>query len=304
MDTTRPLDDVTVRTRFHCVGLIVAGCLMAGAAARGQDAAPIHDVELQPLIAQVERVAQSLEILGAPLTPEIRAKLDAAIASPKSAAAIAGIQQALDPLCLVRVEVNPESRVKAFPGAAAPRLVEQGWRVFLVKVQNEAGVTAPLACRSPNAAPLQEASHGDSEPKQTITPGNVRDRWLDVSVYDGQPLGERLSGLGLEYRIVELYSRDRGRREAKLALDVGQGTQELGFRNEVNLLFECEPSVDVRLEVVDDDGRPTTGQFTFRDPQGRVYPARSRRLGPTSSFTTRCTAPTANRCGCRWASTQ
>jgi hypothetical protein len=284
MLTTRPQNKVTIDGPFRFVGAMVVVCMMEGTVARGQDATPIHDVDVQPLIAQVERVAQSLDNLGAPLTPEVRAKLDAAFASPKSADAIAGIQQALDPLCLVRVEINPESRVKAFVGAAAPRLVEQGWRVFLVKVQNEAGVTAPLACRSPNAAPLQEASDGDPEPKQTITTRDVRDRWLDLSLYEDQPLGERLSGLRLEYRIIELYSRDRGRREAKLALDVGQGTQELGFRNEVNLLFECEPSVDVRLEVVDDDGQPTTGQFTFRDPLGRVYPARSRRLAPDFFF--------------------
>jgi hypothetical protein len=52
----------------------------------------------------------------------------------------------------------------------------------------------------------------------------------------------------------------------------------------VNLLFECEPSVDVKLEVVDDDGQPTTGQFVFRDERGRVYPARSRRLAPDFFF--------------------
>ena len=42
-----------------------------------------------------------------------------------------------------------------------------------------------------------------------------------------------LSGLVLEYRIVQLYSRDPGQREATLTFDVGQGTQDLGYRNEV-----------------------------------------------------------------------
>ena len=68
-------------------------------------------------------------------------------------------------------------------------------------------------------------------------------------MFDKQPLNETLSGLALEYRIVELYSRDAGKREAKLAFDVGQGTQDLGFRNEVNVLFDCEPAVEVTLDV-------------------------------------------------------
>lgn len=263
------------------VGVFLAGSHVA---ARGEDAALVTGVELQPLAAQVERVAQSLELVGTPLTPEVRRQLDAALKAERPRDAVAEIQRALDPLCLATVEINPESRVHAVAGAAPRRLVEQGWRTFLVKVHNEGGVTAPLGCTSSNAAPLQETSDGSKDPEQTISPQDVQQRWLDVAVYEDQPLGKRLSGLELEYRVVELYSRDRGKREAKLAFDVGQGTQDLGFRNEVNLLFECEPSVEVTLAVADHDGKSTTGQFTFRDGLGRVYPARSRRLAPDFFF--------------------
>ena len=103
-------------------------------------------------------------------------------------------------------------------------------------------------------------------------------------MYNSPPLTERLSGLALEYRVVELFSRDSGKRDANLSFDVGQGTQDLGFRNEANLLFDCLPCVRVKLEVLDDDGTPTTGHFTFRDARGRVYPARSRRLAPDFFF--------------------
>jgi hypothetical protein len=51
-----------------------------------------------------------------------------------------------------------------------------------------------------------------------------------------------LSGLELAYRIVRLFSHNAGRREASLAFDAGQGTQDLGFRNEVPILFECRPA--------------------------------------------------------------
>ena len=251
---------------------------------RAQTLPLVRDVELQPLASQVERVVQALELLGSPLPEDQQAALRAALAETDEASAVERIQQILDPMCLVGVEINPESRVKAAEGAAAKELIEQGWRVFLIRVHNQAGVTAPLRCQSPNAAPLHEAGRGDPEPPQTITSRDVVQRWMDVSTYDKPPLNERLSGLALEYRILELYSRDRGRREAKLQFDVGQGTQDLGFRSEVNLLFDCRRCVRVKLEVLDDDGAPTTGQFVFRDALDRVYPARSRRLAPDFFF--------------------
>ena len=91
--------------------------------------------------------------------------------------------------------------------------------------------------------------------------------------FDEQPLAAKLSGLALEYRIVQLYSRDAGKREAKIGFDVGQGTQDLGFRNEV------DDPVRVRAgragEAVGARRRRHSrrpGSSSFRDAQGRVYP--------------------------------
>ena len=244
----------------------------------------VGGVEAQPLKAQVRRVAEALEFLGQPLSAERRAALDKALDTIDEVESVAAIQKALDPMALALVSVNPESRVKADRGPAPAVLHEQGWSVFLIKVHNEAGVTGKLAVRSPNAAPLHKRSTGSPEPQPTIKPADVPDRWLDVATFDSQPLRDTLSGLAVEYRIAQLYSRDRGKREAKLSFDVGQGTQDLGFRNEVPILFECQPAVPVTLEVIDADGKPTTGQFVIRDSQGRVYPARSRRLAPDFFF--------------------
>ena len=244
----------------------------------------VTGVELQPLVAGVKRVAQALELVGSPLNQSQQAALDGAMANPDAAEAGKQIQAVLDPLCLVGVNINPESRVKVAVGQAPLKLLQQGHRVFLVKVHNEGGVTAALRVSSPNAAPLVKRSTGSPDPKITIKPHEVPDRWLDVSMLDGQPLNKTLSGLPLEYRLVELYSRDVGRREAKLMFDVGQGTQDLGFRNEVSVLFNCEPAVEVTLEVLDDDGRPTTGHFVIHDTKGRVYPSMARRLAPDFFF--------------------
>ena len=244
----------------------------------------VRTVEAQPLKAQARRIAQALEFLGQPLSEEQAAALEKAAMEKEDAAAIDAIQRVLDPLCLAGVNINPESRVKVARGPAEAELVQQGWRVFLVKVHNEAGVTGGLRASSPNALPIYSRSTGSPDPKLTVKPEEVPDRWLDIMTFDSQPLVPKLSGLDLEYRIVQLYSRDAGKREAKLAFDVGQGTQDLGFRNEINVLFEAAPAVRVKLTVLDDDGKTTTGHFIFRDEQGRVYPARSRRLAPDFFF--------------------
>jgi hypothetical protein len=246
----------------------------------------VAGVESQPLKAQVKRVVDALEFLGEPLAGDKREELDAALKEMDNDKAVAAIQKALDPLCLAGVNINPESRVKVARGPAKAELDEQGWRVFLVKVDNQAGVTAPLQASSPNAAPVYRRATNRAAPDQAVKPEDVADRWTDVQTFDDRPMTKALSGLELEYRIVQLYSRDRGKREATLAFDVGQGTQDIGFRNQVAVLFECRPAVKVVVDILDQDGEPTTGQFVIRDKSevGRVYPARSRRLAPDFFF--------------------
>ncbi|HTL18385.1 MAG TPA: CehA/McbA family metallohydrolase, partial [Patescibacteria group bacterium] len=74
------------------------------------------------------------------------------------------------------------------------------------------------------------------------------------------------------------------KREAKLAFDVGQGTQDLGFRSELDVLFHCVPAHEVNLKVLDEDGKPTTAMFIVRDPQQRIYPSQAKRLAPDFAF--------------------
>ncbi len=270
--------------RIAKVGLGTLVWVLPAVVAAAEPLPILTGLELQPLAAQAKRIVQALELVGSPLVPARQTAIDKALENTDAAQAAKEIQAVLDPLCIAGVNINAESRVKVAAGQAPANLLQQGRRIFLVKVHNEGGVTAPLRVSSPNAEPLVKRSTGSADPQITIKPNQVPDRWLDVAMLDGQPLNKTLSGLPLEYRLIELYSRDVGRREAKLMFDVGQGTQDLGFRNEVNILFNCEPAVEVTLEVLDDDGQPTTGHFVFRDMQGRVYPSLSRRLAPDFFF--------------------
>ncbi len=255
-----------------------------GSTARAEKLPLVPDVEFQPLSAQARRITEALGMLGEPLSKEDAAKLDKALDSTGGADAIRDIQRVLDARCLIGIEINPESRVKAVQGPAAARLLQSGWSVFLVKVNNQAGVTAPLAAESPNAVPVFRVSTGRPDPKPSVKPAQVVQRWLDLAMFNDRPLKKELSGLALEYRIIQLYSRDAGRREAKISFNVGQGTQDLGFRSDVDILFQCEPAVNVVLGVRDEDGTPTTAAFIFRDKMGRVYPSPGRRLAPDFFF--------------------
>lgn len=266
------------------LALVALLCLTTSSASISGELPVVTDVASQPLKSQVQRVRQALEFLGQPLTKEQSAELDAALAMVNDEDAVTAIQAALDPLCLVGVNINPESRVKVAPGTAPHRLIEQGWQVFLIKVHNEAGVTATLQVQSPNAAPLYQRSSNSPTPTLDVKPQDIPQRWLDVRMFGDKPLLPTLSGLEVEYRIIQLFGRTAGRHEATLAFDVGQGTQDLGFRNEVPILFDVLPAVEVTLEILDVDGTPTTGQFVIRDGSGQVYPARSRRLAPDFFF--------------------
>jgi hypothetical protein len=251
--------------------LLLSGCGVSVSLLAALPVVPV--TELQPVRAQLRRVVEGLEVVGAPLSKAESEALESALNEGNAELAGAKLQAVLDARVLVGVHINPEMRVKAQRGDAPATLTEAGWRPFLVKVHNEAGTTAELKVTSPQAARLHESPATQ-----------VPDRWLGVEFFQGPPLARDLGGLPLEYRIVQLYSRDAGRREAKLSFNVGQGTQDLGFRSEADILFQCDPARPVRLRILDEDGQPTTASLRVTDAQGHVFPAPAKRLAPDFFF--------------------
>lgn len=252
--------------KILCLGL--ASLIVSRAAG----AAPLVTVtDWQPFAAQTRRVATALEGAGSPLGAADQAALAAALAAGPAGAE--RVQEIFDRRVLFYVEINPEMRVKVAPGDAAPEVVEGGWRTFLVKVRNDAGATGELRAASPQSQRLFNSPQAE-----------VVDRWLDLEMPGAQPLQKTLGGLPLEYRLIQLYSRDSGKREAKVSFDIGQGTQDLGLRSEVDVLFRALPARPVRLGILDETGAPTTGALFVTDPQGRVLPAPGKRLAPDFFF--------------------
>lgn len=262
-----------------------------------------RDVLLQPLALQVSRLGNALKFLGQPLSDEKKRQLAEAIGNGDESAAARGIEAALDPLVLAVVDINAESRVKVQHGAAEPELVQGGARFFLVKVLNRAHITSRLVVDSKNSLPIFVRSNGSPTPPVELTATDVRDRWAEISIYGKPPMEERLSGVGLEYLILEVYSRDSGQRAAEISFNVGQGSQDIGFRNDILVVFHALPSHTIKLHVLDENYQPTMASFTIRDQHGRLYPNPSKRLAP-DFFSRRFTASTGKPLICRPAATR
>ncbi len=254
--------------------------------ARAQTLAPV-EVEGQPLAANVRRLDQALEYLGAPLPADARKAILAACADRDADR----LQRLLDPHVLLAVHLNPEVRVKVARGPAKATLQQAGYTPVIVKVVNDSTATKSLRVSSPQAGPpyagmdrlsmtRQDQLHLLTDPKFRADRG----RFLHVEMFTSQPLTANLSGLRVEYAVALIYSSEAGKREATLVFDVGQGTQDLGFRAEVPVLFDVRPAVPVTLAITDHDGRPTVGRFTFRDRAGHVHPPQARRLAPDFFF--------------------
>jgi hypothetical protein len=263
---------------FAMVTGLLAPTVQAG------DLPKVTKVEHQPLSAQVQRVADALDFLGSPLPEDQKKALQAASADQDHARAISAIQGILDKHCLAGARINSATDITTYAGPARPELAEQGWRVFLIKVENPAALSdVQLKPDSPNALPLTRGSSGKPDPK-VVPVSEVANRFLELTLFDSQPLVRTLSGLELEYRILQVYCRDSGRKEASLGFGIVRGKQLLARSNRVTFLVESAPAVLVRLGIHDDDGKPTTAALTFRDDRGRVYPSQSRRLAPDFGF--------------------
>lgn len=190
----------------------------------------VAEGDLVPLRANCQRLLKALDSLGAPLPAETQKALHEALKpGSKDTAAFEEIQKLLDPHCLVGITINPESRVKVARGPAKAELQQGQWMVFLAKVHNEAGVTRVPSVTGPHLL------------GKDVEAGSSDERWLQADVFTKSPMREQLTGHAVEYVILRFNAQDSGKREARLIFDVGQGTQDLGFRAEVPILFVVKP---------------------------------------------------------------
>ena len=232
----------------------------------------ITAVDAQPLLAQAVRVSEALDFIGNPLPNAISDELKSLQSQPHDSAAIKRVQELLDPFCLAYIDINPESRVKVNQGPAQPELIQDGWKTYLLKVHNQANITAALEPESPNALPVLHGSTGAHrmKPEHAISEGEIDNQFVEMAIYKNRPMKANMSGLAVEYFLLQVYTKASGKREVKLGFNVGQGSQDIGFRNTIDLLFDIKPAVKVIFEVKDEDGSPAMASFTITDGIERI----------------------------------
>jgi hypothetical protein len=263
--------------RLVLATLFVLGGLTPPAQLAAADPPPvITDVEGQPVAANAERLMKALDFLGAPIREPAAIELKAAIEAKDAKK----VQEALDKRVLFVVTLNPEARVKVARGPADAVLQQAGYVPALVKVVNESTVKKSLKIVSPQSGD-RYSGRQDKNPKDDP---KIVGRFLQVEMFTAPPMTADLSGLKVEYALALIYSTESGKREATIGFDIGQGSQDLGFRGEVPVVFDVKPAFKVLLRVADFDGSPTVGRFTFTDAAGHVFPPQPKRLAPDLFF--------------------
>lgn len=259
--------------RTFALLLLLEATIPAGGQVIDPGFVPVAEpVDPQPLMAHALRVDEALASIGTALPGEARAKLAALKRASYNQETVHSIQAILDPYCIAGVTINPEARVMVVPGPAKAGLMSDGWTNFLVKVHNQGGVTGTLEVSSPNAQPILHVSTFSPRAmkKYELSKGEIDNRFLEILMFRDRPMKPALSGLSLEYAIVQIYTREHGKREARLAFDVGHGTQDLGFRNAIDVLFDIKPSVKVVFNIKDVDGEPAMASLLIRDGMERL----------------------------------
>jgi hypothetical protein len=145
-----------------------------------------------------------------------------------------------------------------------------GWRVFLVKVHNEAGVTAPLRRPAPTPSRSTSRSTGSPDPARSVPPPTCPTAgWISTCstpAAGADPLGP---GAGIPHRAA-LQPRPRQARGGdRLRRRPGDAGSRLSQRGADPVRVPAG-GPRAAVDVLDDDGTPTTGQLTIRDARPRL----------------------------------
>ena len=250
--------------------------ILFSSSSHAQSATAELEVPAQPLLAQVHRLTETIDLVGQPFGKSLIEAINSAKSLGSDDETVAALQRILDPRCLVEIDLSKSGAPKVTRGKTSAELIQQGWRTFLVKVINRHGNTGQLMVDSPNAKSIP---HGPAD--------QVQSRWMQISSVDTKPMRKRLSGLALEYRIVQVYCRDVGAVTGELNFAIGESEKKQipsGDWGKLSVDFDSLPSTLVTLRVADVDGSPAYARFEIRDKLGRIYPVQSKRVAPDFFF--------------------
>lgn len=283
------------RRRF-VAGVAAVGGTLGFTRAFAADAAAIAP---QPYFAGVNRALEAMAKLGAPLRTADAERI-AELTQANDAAAVAEAEAILDRYTLARLEIDGGSGLgKVMPGGAEAKLVEQGWRLFLVRIANPTGradrINFSTGAFSPTPPRMMPSGFSVSQRAylmDTLKKGPLIEKmWLMTQLYGAMPVGPigiqvvPLSTFAVEYQVIQLFSRNSGLRESKLALTMLSNIQAINAPSSSRTFqFDWLPSRDVGLKVIDADGRACVASFIVKDAQDHIYPPQAMRLAPDLFF--------------------
>ena len=233
----------------------------------------------QPYFASVRRALEALDKAGAPVATADAQQI-AVLSRQNSLAAVSAAEEILDRYTLVRIQTDADGYAHVAVGGAPRTLVEQGWRLFLIRISNPLGTTAKL----------DVAASGGWPPDTLNFAPIIEKAWWRGEFYEAPPMESNLTGMPLEYKVIQFYSRDRGQHEAEFVFFVPIDAYRWygawpGLTGRITrLTFDCLPSRDIKLRIRDVDGRGCMAGLTIKDPAGRVYPLQGMRLAPDMQF--------------------
>lgn len=297
MKINKIIDPTPAVTRRQA--LIWTGGAIASARLLPALAADAADIPPQPYFASVKRALEELDKLGAPVAAADGQQI-AVLARQNDSAAVDAAERILERYTLTSLSIADGASPRMTPGGAKRTLIEQGWQLFLVRLANPAGRTENVLISAdasekwgpghmlPNNVGAARAYLWDSLSQAP----RIEKMWLMSQMYETTPViffeqeipTVPLSGVPVEYRVLQLFSRDSGRRTSKLsayAFPKSGGFRDLGHRA---FDFECLPSRTITLGVLDADGRGCVASLTIKDERDHIYPPQAMRLAPDMFF--------------------
>ena len=257
-------------------------------------------VEPQPFFAHVKRIIKAMRQAGEPIAASDEQEL-LALSDVLSTESVKAADEILNRYVLIKTALDERGMAFGSLGGAEPRLVEQGWRTFLLRVSNVHNVASTLDLYSdeftvntdditpgPGGLALRDGVTVDNT-WNTITravmPEDVAARSLSYDFFVKPPLDRALSGIGLEYQIIQLFSRDHGKRTAYFYIySDAAPIEQFERKRGVEAKFICSPSRDITFDIKDWNGEPVTASVIIRDEQNRLYPAIAQRMEPDFDF--------------------
>ena len=197
----------------------------------------VDRVTREHLEEQARRVVEAMELLGAPIKEQDRQKL-ATTMELSDEEAIYLIQKILDPYCMIGVYIDEEAWLHLTPARIHFKdrtLMQNNWTTFLVKVHNRGYVRTPLDVSSPQLLTAEEVAIAEAG---EANKSNDWHRWIAIKVINDPPMQKPLSGERLDYRIIQIFSRDSGTRAADIKVNLMGGQVTSGHYADVSLLFQ------------------------------------------------------------------